>query len=317
MLGLVGESLRRWNFDRLEYSASSANSGKVATTLSRLKMTAAVRLELPCCIAGVEPVHSEIQPYRWEAGEASNLEAKKATEWLQKHVCPHGVLAVAVTSVAWMRAHWLADGISIKTSSIYSIWPQTVAEELALNFMLEHDARIGNRKVPVFGGDFNLHMITHRSAHQSSEIHCAAITKATLDKKQLAVGCMRALLQQGLAAVTAGTGPSSEGPADVAGPSQQQPPDQLRRPEAPPSLETSQPRRPETRGWLKEQGGAAGGAPSKSQYFTAELEEAYSAAMLAMVRRPEWYEAHGRDAPPHSVEHSSLAERLASMNVIR
>ncbi|EIE27047.1 hypothetical protein COCSUDRAFT_52061 [Coccomyxa subellipsoidea C-169] len=117
--------------------------------------------------------------------------------------------------------------------------------------------------------------------------------------------------------VIASKGPSSEGPADVAGPSQQQPPDQLRRPEAPPSLETFQPRRPETRGWLKEQGGAAGGAPSKSQYFTAELEEAYSAAVLAMVRRPEWYEAHGRDAPPHSVEHSSLAERLASMKVIR
>ncbi len=75
--------------------------------------------------------------------------------------------------------------------------------------------------------------------------------------------------------------------------------------------------RHETRGWLKEQGVAAGGAPSKSQYFSAELEEAYSAAMLAMVRRPEWYKAHGRDGPPHSVEHSSLAERLASMKVIR
>jgi len=58
--------------------------------------------------------------------------------------------------------------------------------------MLEHEAKLPGRLVPVFGGDLNQHIITHHGS--ATEIHCAATGTLPVER-QLAVGCMRHLLE--------------------------------------------------------------------------------------------------------------------------
>ena len=82
---------------------------------------------------------------------------------------------------------------------IYGFWSQTTAELLALNYMLEHDAGQRGRKLPVFGGDLNQHLIAHHGS--PTEIHCAATRDGSQANRQIAVSCMRHLLQAGVAAL--------------------------------------------------------------------------------------------------------------------
>lgn len=80
-----------------------------------------------------------------------------------------------------------------------SVWPQAVAEALVLNHMMEHEARI-ERRIPVFGGDLNQHIVVHYA--DSKTLHVAKSTNAE-GGQRIAVGCMRQLLSSGLSAPVA------------------------------------------------------------------------------------------------------------------
>ncbi|KAK9802947.1 hypothetical protein WJX72_005711 [[Myrmecia] bisecta] len=64
------------------------------------------------------------------------------------------------------------------------LWAQTAAETLALNIMLWNEARI-RRELPVFGGDFNQHIIAHPTS--ATEVHCAAAKGTSMADRQLAL----------------------------------------------------------------------------------------------------------------------------------
>lgn len=75
---------------------------------------------------------------------------------------------------------------------ILSLWSQMFAEFLAVSWMLEHEAGV-KKSLPVFGGDFNHHMIMHQPSH-----HVLHFMKHDPDDagKQKAVACMKHLLKQ-------------------------------------------------------------------------------------------------------------------------
>lgn len=75
---------------------------------------------------------------------------------------------------------------------ILSLWSQMFAEFLAITWMLDHEAGV-KKSLPVFGGDFNHHMIMHQASN-----HVLHVMKHDPDDagKQCAVACMRHLLRQ-------------------------------------------------------------------------------------------------------------------------
>ena len=75
---------------------------------------------------------------------------------------------------------------------ILSLWSQMFAEFLAITWMLDHEAGI-KKSLPVFGGDFNNHMIMHQPSS-----HVLHFMKHDPDNagKRCAVACMRHLLTQ-------------------------------------------------------------------------------------------------------------------------
>ena len=76
---------------------------------------------------------------------------------------------------------------------ILSLWSQMFAEFLAITWMLNHEAGV-KKSLPVFGGDFNDHMIMHQAS--SRVLHCMKHDPDDAGK-QCAVACMRHLLKQG------------------------------------------------------------------------------------------------------------------------
>ena len=87
-----------------------------------------------------------------------------------------------------MRAFHLAYA----EKGILSLWSQMFAEFLAITWMLDHKAGV-KKSLPVFGGDFNHHMIMHQPSR-----HVLHFMKHDPDDagKQCAVACMRHLLTQ-------------------------------------------------------------------------------------------------------------------------
>lgn len=80
----------------------------------------------------------------------------------------------------------------VQEKGILSLWSQMFAEFLAVSWMLEHEAGV-KKSLPVFGGDFNHHMIMHQPSHDV--LH---FMKHDPDNagKQKAVACMKHLLKQ-------------------------------------------------------------------------------------------------------------------------
>lgn len=82
----------------------------------------------------------------------------------------------------------------VAAKGVKSLWPQAVAQALVLNHMMEFDAGI-KRRVPVFAGDLNEHMIVHYADKKT--LHVATSSEAE-GGKRIAVGCMRQLLSTAL-----------------------------------------------------------------------------------------------------------------------
>lgn len=86
----------------------------------------------------------------------------------------------------------MAVAVACAEKGILSLWSQMFAEFLAITWMLDHEAGV-KKSLPVFGGDFNHHMILHQPS--SSVLH---FMKHDPDDagKRCAVACMRHLLKQ-------------------------------------------------------------------------------------------------------------------------
>ncbi len=85
-----------------------------------------------------------------------------------------------------------AFAVSCAEKGILSLWSQMFAEFLAITWMLDHEVGV-KKSLPVFGGDFNHHMIMHQASN-----HVLHFMKHDPDDagKQCAVACMRHLLRQ-------------------------------------------------------------------------------------------------------------------------
>ena len=82
----------------------------------------------------------------------------------------------------------------ITQKGILGVWPQAMVEALAINYMSSRNSCMFF--VPVFGGDFNTHLVVHAaptSKHDDYELHTA--THISQDQ-ELAVRYMRYLLEQ-------------------------------------------------------------------------------------------------------------------------
>ena len=81
------------------------------------------------------------------------------------------------------------------------MWTQVAAQAIAIQQMRLVDCKdIGNSKVPVFGGDFNDHMILH---HSDQELHLM-YHKPNDAERRVAVACMRHLLTETAAKMPSG-----------------------------------------------------------------------------------------------------------------
>lgn len=85
-----------------------------------------------------------------------------------------------------------AVAVACAEKGILSLWSQMFAEFLAITWMLDHEAGV-KKSLPVFGGDFNHHMIMHQPSS-----HVLHFMKHDPDDagKRCAVACMRHLLKQ-------------------------------------------------------------------------------------------------------------------------
>ena len=85
-----------------------------------------------------------------------------------------------------------AFAVSCAENGILSLWSQMFADFLSITWMLDHEAGV-KKSLPVFGGDFNHHMIMHQASN-----HVLHFIKHDPDDagKQCAVTCMRHLLRQ-------------------------------------------------------------------------------------------------------------------------
>ena len=89
----------------------------------------------------------------------------------------------------------LSDGV------IMDVWPQAAVEAVALNHMADRNG--GRFFIPVFGGDFNDHLVLHASPTKDDfELHAAQQASGP-EARELAVRYMRYLLEQTKAAALA------------------------------------------------------------------------------------------------------------------
>ena len=100
----------------------------------------------------------------------------------------------------------------VSKRSIMGVWPKTVLQALALN--LEADRNGGRYFIPVFGGDFNEHLVVHASPTQDDFMLHAA-THSGLEGAEMAVRYMRYLLEQSRDAALAGLQGDLQMPADL------------------------------------------------------------------------------------------------------
>ena len=89
----------------------------------------------------------------------------------------------------------------VRMRGILGVWPQAVLEALALNHMANRSD--GRYFIPVFGGDFNEHLVVHAAPTQDDFVLHAA-TQSEPTQADLAVRYMRYLLEKSKEAVMAG-----------------------------------------------------------------------------------------------------------------
>ena len=102
--------------------------------------------------------------------------------------CRHCIGAYEAKTKKWLDLHGLL-----------AVWPQAVCEALALNYMT--DRRRASYFIPVFGGDFNRHLVVH-AAPTDEDFALHAAYEDHPSTGQLSVRYMQHLLQQTKAAAT-------------------------------------------------------------------------------------------------------------------
>lgn len=95
---------------------------------------------------------------------------------------------------------------------ILNIWPQVVLVALALNHMADRSG--GRYFIPVFGGDFNKHLVVHATA-TADDFVLRTATYSRPEEAELAVRHMRHLLEKCKEVVEASLAGSLQLPPDV------------------------------------------------------------------------------------------------------
>ena len=105
-----------------------------------------------------------------------------------------------------LRDRYIIGAYEAKTSrflrdrGLLGVWPQAVLEALALNYMANRSN--GAYFIPVFGGDFNEHLVVHAAPTQGDfMLHAAKLGPSGTGK--LAARYMKYLLQKTKEAVQA------------------------------------------------------------------------------------------------------------------
>lgn len=102
--------------------------------------------------------------------------------------CRHCIGAYEANTQTWLDLRGLL-----------AVWPQAVCEALALNYVA--DRRHSSYFIPVFGGDFNRHLVVHAApTDEDFALHAAYEDQPSTG--ELGVRYMRHLLQQTKAAAT-------------------------------------------------------------------------------------------------------------------
>ncbi|CAK0732263.1 hypothetical protein CVIRNUC_000106 [Coccomyxa viridis] len=216
----------------------------------------------------------------------------------------------------------------VRKSNIMCVWPQAVLQALALNSMTERNGK--SYFIPVFGGDFNEHLVLHASTTQDPSMTQDASTTqdafmlhaATQDRPEaaaLAVRYMRYLLEQTKDAATAspqaGRDPSGVNPLigrhlyDLSAGSNKRKHEEMRTAGGP--SEGSQ-----AEGAQAEGAQAMGAADADEDERWQAAENAYHRDLVDALRHPRMYRALGLSGPPHTIRHSSLEENLNNMRLI-
>ena len=252
---LVMQIAQQFGWGVLSLAASKASSKHVIEAMHRLKLSYTFDCHIPCCTPAsqIPQLPSKIcivQKYNWDRNEANSMEARKGLTWLRTHICPEGVLVVAIQNQEWLDADFKEEALKVSGSKtdylflvdnretqalatkegaataadlrkllcyvlgayeaktttsvvekgILAIWPQATLECLALNHMAQR--RNEAYFIPVFGGDFNCHLVVHAQPQDSDDfmLHIAHMKREDKENKTMAVRYMRHLLTQTLLA---------------------------------------------------------------------------------------------------------------------
>ena len=95
---------------------------------------------------------------------------------------------------------------------IMGVWPQAAVEAVVLNRMADKNG--GSYFIPVFGGDFNDHLVLHASPTEDNFVLHAA-QQSGPKTRELAVRYMRYLLEQTKTAALASLPGDLQVPADL------------------------------------------------------------------------------------------------------
>ena len=128
--------------------------------------------------------------------------------------------ARSLTKKAFPCHRYIIGAYEVKTTDflnargIMAVWPQAVVEALLLNRMANRNE--GRYFIPVFGGDFNDHLVLHTSPKGDDfELHAAQQSVRNTEARELAVRYMRHLLEQTKAAALASLSGDPQVPADL------------------------------------------------------------------------------------------------------
>ncbi|BDA49442.1 hypothetical protein COCOBI_14-0590 [Coccomyxa sp. Obi] len=240
---------------------------------------------------------------------------EKGRRWLQKHICPPDTRALNKDFKPtpehlekYLRyvigAYETKTSKSLRRRGILGVWPQAALEALAINFMANREN--GAYFIPVFGGDFNEHLVLHGAPREDHFVLHAAPEPDSGDPA-VAVRYMMHLLRQTKEAVLKRLkGKRPESAVEVsAGPFQVPGRGTKRKREADGAADEPE-----------DQAGGAGAALDEDMVMQA-AENAYHLNLVELLRHPRMYRALGLPGPPHTIQHASLEERISTMQVVR
>eukprot|EP00891_Asterochloris_glomerata_P001802 jgi/Astpho2/1802/Aster-07561 len=301
---VVGESE---GFDEFVKAVSSGLVGQLTEAVTAIKKETLTLEASSCTSSDMNPSLQAVKKLRLTPGQQPN-------EFQLMTVLRY--IAGVYESRTTMR---LAE-----LGGLGSMWTQVAAQAIAVQRTRLIDCDDGrNNEVPVFGGDFNDHLILH---HSGKELHLMQNDPTPVDRR-LAVACMRHLLTGTAAKMPSDDGVEKEAEESGEHVDAASSKDDELLPDAPGSSEDQG----QDGGPSREADRDAGGALAKRTTRSAaakrtrqrldamlgpQVDAVYSATLNRLLRSPEGYKSLGMSGPPHSIEHTPFSEQIRSWTIV-